>query len=92
MPTAPYLVFGFDVERTNPNAETIIKDVEDNFPIHQGVGPLGVEQTFLVEVPPGNAIAVFRDVAAYLTLKDLQFGGDLRWFVQVCRSRELAGN
>jgi hypothetical protein len=92
MPTAPYLVFGFDVDSKNPKAEAIIKDVEDNFPLHEGIGPLGVQQTFIVEVPPGKALAVFRDVAKYLSDKDTNCSGDLRWFVQFCRSSELAGN
>ena len=92
MPNAPYLIFGLDVIAGTRNGPAIIRDVEDNFPISIGITSLGVSNVFLVEVAGSSAPATFRSVATYLNTKDQAVGGRLRWFVQLCRSDEIAGN
>lgn len=90
MPAAPYLLFGFDVDRNDPNAAAILRDVESRFPISTGVGPTGVANTYLVELPASQAPAVYRRVANYLYDCDRAVGGRLNWFVQLCRTPEYA--
>lgn len=89
MAIPPYLIFGFDVDPASPNAAAIVQDVEAGFPIH-GIGSLGVDDTYFVEVPSSQAPARYREVAKYLDDKDQAWNGELRWFVQLCRSAELA--
>lgn len=90
MPAAPYLLFGFDVDPGDPNAAAILRDVEGGFPISNGVGPTGVANTYLVELPASQAQGTYRRVANYLYDFDLAVGGKLNWFVQLCRTPEYA--
>lgn len=92
MPVAPYLLFGLDVAPNTPNRAAIITSVEDGFPITTGITSLGVANVFVVEVLPGSAPATLRTVSNYFVAQNHALGGQLRWFVQLSRSNEIAGN
>jgi hypothetical protein len=86
---APYLIVGFDVDPADPNAATVIADVQNSFPL-TGILPLGVENVFAVEVPLSQMNARFQQVRAYLAQQDQAHGGALRWVVQLCHSSEIS--
>jgi hypothetical protein len=88
-PNPPYLLFGFDVDPSDPSAADIIRDVEHDFPLTAGIVSLGVEHLFLVEVQPSQMTAKLRQVNSYLVQKDEAHAGVLRWMVQLCRSSEI---
>ncbi|MDQ6827260.1 MAG: hypothetical protein M3081_00155 [Gemmatimonadota bacterium] len=91
--TAPYLLFGFDVDPANPNCSAIIADVEKDFPSSvSAVAPtsLGVANVFAVEVPPSQMNARFQKLSAYLRGKNVTHTGAIRWFVQLCHTNELS--
>ena len=89
MPTAPYLLFGFDVDPADPNAPLIIQQVHNGFPPLMGIGSLGVENVFLAEVPASQAANAFHVVAHYL-FQQGQAIPELRWFVQLCGTPDIA--
>ena len=91
MPTAPYLIFGIDVDHNGPNVAAILACVHDSFPITSGIGSLGLDNVYLVEVPGPQATAVFTSVSAHLANCDRIWNGQLRWFVQLCQSAQLSG-
>lgn len=85
----PYLLFAFDVDPADPNAERIIDEVQRDFPITTQFTSLGVENLYVAEVPQSQMTARLREVGFYLAQKDQLFGGVLRWMVQLCRSSEI---
>jgi hypothetical protein len=89
VPTAPYLIFGFDVDPSDPAATPIIKQVHDAFPLVPGIGSLGVENVYLVEVAPSQAFAAYHTVAHYLWQQG-QAVPALRWFAQLCGNADIA--
>ena len=91
MPTAPYIVFGFDVDAADPNCNAIIANAQSNLPPVTGIGSLGVASVFLVEIPPSQAQEVFRQIARALWRVDKDSGQVLRWFVQLCGTADFAG-
>ncbi|MEX2179496.1 MAG: hypothetical protein WD801_12350 [Gemmatimonadaceae bacterium] len=89
MPRAPYLLIGFDVDPANPNGPSIVADVERDFP-YGPVTSVGVENMYILEVPPSLMIDRFRRVTTYLTGKDAVHQNAVRWVVQLCRSSEVS--
>jgi hypothetical protein len=91
MPNAPYIVFGFDVDRADPNCDAIIASAQSTLPPIVGIGSLGVASVFLVEVPPSHADEAFEQIAHALWTVDQDNGRSLRWFVQLCGTADFAG-
>ncbi len=91
MPNAPYIIFAFDVDPADPNAAAITGSVQAALPPVPGIGSLGVEGVFLVEVPPSQADNVFAQIAHALWSVDQANGLALRWFAQLCGTAEFAG-
>lgn len=89
-PKPPYLLVSFDVASTNPNAATIIADVRAGFPANARPVALAVDNAYSIEVPPSLASDRFFEVGMYLTLKDQEHGGGVRWVLQLCRVDEFA--
>jgi hypothetical protein len=88
MPKAPYLLFGFDVDPDDPNADQIMTQVESGFPALD-IGSLGVENAHYAEVKPSQADATYALVAGYLYTQGNQIGPTFRWFVQLCDTEDL---
>lgn len=91
MPTAPYLIVGFDIDPDEPDASAIIEDVRSGFPANARPIQFAVRNLYSIDVvPPSQAIPRFNEVGMYLILKDAQHGGILRWVLQLCRVDEIA--
>jgi hypothetical protein len=91
LPSAPYIVFGFDVDRADPNCETITERAQSALPPIVGIGSLGVGGVYLVEVPPSQAYKAFGQISKALWSVDQANGSVLRWFVQLCGTEDFAG-
>jgi len=89
-PKAPYLLVSFDVDQNNPNAPTIIADVRTGFPPNARPVAFPVDNAYSIDVPSSQAFDRFMEVGMYLTLKDQQHGGVVRWVLQLCRVDEFA--
>ncbi len=89
-PKAPYLLVSFDVDQNNPNAPTIIADVRTGFPANARPVAFPIDNVYSINVPPPAANQFFFDVGTYLSFKDQQHGGVLRWVLQLCRVDEFA--
>ena len=89
-PKAPYLLVSFDVDPSNADAAAIIADVEHGFPPQDRPMRLAVDHLYVIMVPSSQAMDRFMEVGMYLTLKDQQHNGVLRWALQLCRMDEFA--
>ena len=91
MPLPPYLIVAFDVDPGEPNAPDIIEDVRSGFPANARPKQFAVRNVYSIDVdPPSQALPRFNEVGMYLTLKDAEHGGILRWVLQLCRIDEIA--
>lgn len=93
LPTAPYLIVAFAVAPGTPNGRAIINQIERGMPLPAGKIPvaLPVADTYMISCPKNDPDTPFQDIAVYLQQQDQNFGGVLLWFLQVCRSNEIAG-
>lgn len=89
-PKAPYLLASFDVDPSNASAKDIEAEVLAGFPADVQPTPLPVEHLYSIEVPSSQASSRFMEVGMYLSLKDQQHEGVLRWVLQLCRIDEIA--
>ena len=88
-PKAPYLIVGFDIDPTDPNCDTIMKDVEDNFPNVGPMIPLAVANVFAIPVPSSQKGGRQDQLIQYFLAKDLQHNGTVRFVVQLCHAAEI---
>ena len=93
LPSAPYLIVGFAVAPGTPNAQTIIDEIERDMPLPAGKVPvaLPIADTYMIACPKNDPDTPFQDIADYFALQDSKLSGELFWFVQCCRSNEIAG-
>src|SRR5204863_9341745 len=91
MPTAPYIIFGFDADPADPASAGIIATAHAAVPPLSWIGSLGVENVFLVELSPSQANHALGEIAHALWSVDQVSHGALRWFVQVCAVSDFAG-
>jgi hypothetical protein len=91
MLAAPYLLVGFAVPSSVPNAAAICHDLEMNIPWDGPPLSLGIEDVFAMEVSLGNMMLRCTQVTNFLAAADQQHGGVIRWFVQLCRTADISG-
>jgi hypothetical protein len=89
-PKAPYLLASFDVDPSNSSAKDIEAEVLAEFPADVQPIPMPVAHLYSIEVPSSQASSRFMEVGMYLSLKDQQHEGVLRWVLQLCRIDEIA--
>ena len=87
----PYLIVGFQVSRGSPNAATITAEIERTIPWSRAapIG-LGVDDVYALEVPSATMYAWFDRLTAFFVRVNVTYDGQVGWFVQLCKSGDIA--
>ena len=93
LPARPYLLIGLALPPGTPGGTAIHDDVVTNMPLPMGVPmtELSTPDVFLLRCHRDDPDSGFQDVATYMQGKNAAHGGILLWFVQLCRTNEIAG-
>jgi hypothetical protein len=88
MAKPPFVLFGFDVEASDPLAATITADVQGEFPVVKDLLPGGPQSMHAIETTELMMIRLRNEIIRYFVQKDEQHGGRLRYCVFLIRMQD----